>query len=126
MKALPRAESTPLAVSNATSQNQKTNRQRKRWCPLLIVGRRSVDVTFSHRLPSWHPIVFGWELRNTRLLADNYAKAGFYYYIPDVHEGDSLPFSFLQNVEPPLKDQKQASLIDKAKNAAIISATLRP
>lgn len=70
--------------------------------------------------------VFGWEFKNIRLLADNYARAGFYCYIPDVHEGDSLPISFLQNVEPPLKDQEQAGLVDKAKNAAIVPATLGP
>ncbi|MCJ1485296.1 hypothetical protein MMC06_005470 [Schaereria dolodes] len=70
--------------------------------------------------------VFGYEFKNVRLLADNYAKVGFYCYVPDVHEGDSLPISFLQNVEPPLKDQEQAGLVDKAKNAAIVPATLGP
>lgn len=59
-------------------------------------------------------------------MADNYAKAGFYCYIPDVHQGDSLPISFLQNIEPPLKDQETAGLVDKAKNAAIVPATLGP
>jgi dienelactone hydrolase len=43
-----------------------------------------------------------------------------------VHQGDSLPISFLQNVEPPLKEREQAGLVDKAKNAAIMSATLVP
>jgi hypothetical protein len=43
-----------------------------------------------------------------------------------VHQGDSLPLSFLQNVEPPLKDREQAGLVDKAKNAAIVPATLGP
>ena len=57
---------------------------------------------------------------------DNYAKAGLYCYIPDVHPGDSLPLSFLQNVEPPLKDRDNAGLVDKAKNAAIVPATLGP
>ena len=35
-----------------------------------------------------------------------------------------MDISFLQNVEPPLKDQEQAGLIDKAKNTAIVGATL--
>jgi len=70
--------------------------------------------------------IFGWKFPNVRLLADNYAKAGFYCYIPDLHEGDSLPISFLQNVEPPLKDQEQAGLVDKAKNTAIVGTTLMP
>ena len=71
-------------------------------------------------------IVFGWEFKNTRLLADEYAKAGFCTYIPDIHQGDSLPISFLQNVEPPLKTQETLGIVDKAKNAAIIPTTLGP
>jgi len=70
--------------------------------------------------------IFGWKFPNIRLLADDYAKAGFYCYIPDVHQGDSLPIEFLQNVEPPLKDQKQAGLVDKVKNTAIVGITLGP
>lgn len=72
------------------------------------------------------PTVFGWELPNTRLLADEYAKAGLYVYVPDLHHGDSLPFSFLQNVEPPLKTQETLSIVDKAKNMAIVGTTLGP
>jgi len=70
--------------------------------------------------------IFGWEFTNVRLLADQYAKAGFYTYVPDVHQGDSLPIEFLQNVEPPLKKQEKLTLVDKAKNAAIIPTTLGP
>jgi len=70
--------------------------------------------------------IFGWEFKNVRLMADNYAKAGFYCYIPDIHKGDSLPIEFLQSVEPPLKDQEQAGLIDKAKNTATVATTLPP
>ncbi|KAI9724550.1 MAG: hypothetical protein M1812_000618 [Candelaria pacifica] len=70
--------------------------------------------------------IFGWEFKNTRLLADNYAKAGFYCYIPDVHDGDSLPISFLDNVEPNLKTKEQLSTIDSAKNTAIVGSTLPP
>src|SRR5690242_11743471 len=55
--------------------------------------------------------IFGWKFPNVRLLADHYAKeGGFYCYIPDLHEGDSLPISFLQNVEPPLKVQETLSV----------------
>jgi len=70
--------------------------------------------------------IFGWELKNTRLLADNYAKAGFTCYIPDVHEGDSLPESFLQTVEPPLPTREKLSLTDKAVSTAKVGATLGP
>lgn len=70
--------------------------------------------------------IFGYTFPNIRLLADEYAKAGFYTYVPDFHQGDSLPLSFLDNVEPPLKTQETLSLVDKAKNAAIVPATLGP
>lgn len=70
--------------------------------------------------------VFGYKFPNTRLLADQYAKAGFYTYVPDFHQGDSLPISFLDNIEPPLKTQETLSLVDKAKNAAIVPTTLGP
>lgn len=70
--------------------------------------------------------VFGYKFPNVRLLADEYAKAGFYTYVPDVHQGDSLPISFLDNVEPNLKTQETLGVVDKAKNAAIVPATLGP
>ncbi|KIV94935.1 hypothetical protein PV10_02649 [Exophiala mesophila] len=70
--------------------------------------------------------IFGWKFQNVRLLADNYAKAGFYVYIPDLHEGDSLPIEFLQSVEPSLKSKEQEGLLDKAKETVDIMATLGP
>lgn len=71
-------------------------------------------------------VVFGWKLPNTRLLADNYAKAGFYAYIPDVHEGDSLPAEFLNDAEPPLSKREQMGIVDKAAATAKVGATLGP
>lgn len=68
--------------------------------------------------------IFGYDFTNTRLLADLYAKEGFYVLVPDILQGDPLPIDFLQNVEPPLKDKQQAGLIDTAKNTAIVGATL--
>lgn len=70
--------------------------------------------------------IFGWEFTNTRLLADEYAKHGFCCYVPDFHQGDSLPIGFLQNVEPPLEKRETLTMADKAKNTAIVSATLGP
>ncbi|KAG9775779.1 dienelactone hydrolase family protein-like protein, partial [Aureobasidium melanogenum] len=70
--------------------------------------------------------IFGWKFKNVRLLADQYAKAGFYCYIPDVHEGDSLPIEFLQSVEPPLKVKEQEGLLAKAKETVDVMATLGP
>lgn len=70
--------------------------------------------------------IFGWKFKNVRLLADNYAKAGFYCYIPDVHSGDSLPEEFLDSVEPPLKAKEQQGMVDKAKGTVDVMATLGP
>lgn len=70
--------------------------------------------------------IFGWEFKNVRLLADNYAKAGFYVYIPDLHQGDSIPLEFLHSVEPPLKTREQLTLIDKTKATANVGTTLPP
>ncbi|KAL8709717.1 MAG: hypothetical protein Q9225_007407 [Loekoesia sp. 1 TL-2023] len=69
---------------------------------------------------------FGWEFNNIRLLADEYARAGFYTYVPDFHEGDSIPISLLQNIEPPSKKQEQLSIAEKAANAAVVPTTLGP
>lgn len=70
--------------------------------------------------------IFGYDFPNTRILADQYAKEGFYVYVPDILNGDPLPISFLQSVEPPLKDKQQAGLVDTAKNTAIVGTTLPP
>jgi len=70
--------------------------------------------------------IFGWEFKNVRLLADNYAKAGFYVYVPDFHQGDSIPIEFLQSVEPPLKTREQLTVIDKTKATATVGTTLPP
>lgn len=61
-----------------------------------------------------------------RLLADNYARAGFYCYIPDVHQGDSIPFDFLTSAEPPLKKREQLTAIEKTKATAVVGTTLPP
>lgn len=72
------------------------------------------------------PPVFGYKLNNTRLLADNYAKAGFYVYLPDFHQGDSLPEEFLQDAEPPLKVRENLSILDKGIKTAKVATTLGP
>lgn len=70
--------------------------------------------------------IFGYKLNNVRLLADTYAANGFTAYIPDVHEGDSLPESFLQTVEPQLPDREKMSIVDKATSTASVGTTLGP
>ncbi|BFZ63198.1 hypothetical protein YB2330_004318 [Saitoella coloradoensis] len=44
--------------------------------------------------------IFGYKLKNSKLLADEYAKAGYYVYMPDFHQGDSLPESLLNKIAP--------------------------
>ena len=70
--------------------------------------------------------IFGWKFPNTRLLADQYAAAGFTAYIPDVHEGDSLDPAFLDTVEPPLPQREARTMVDTATATAKIGATLGP
>lgn len=70
--------------------------------------------------------VFGWELPNTRLLADQYAAQGFTAYIPDVHEGDSLDIDFLQTCEPQPHIRDNQSAIESAARQAKTGATLGP
>jgi dienelactone hydrolase len=70
--------------------------------------------------------IFGFEFKNVRLLADSYAKSGFYVYIPDFLQGDPLPIEFLQSVEPPLKVREQQTLVDKTKATATVGTTLPP
>lgn len=70
--------------------------------------------------------IFGWKFNNVRLLADNYAKAGFTVYIPDVHEGDSLPIDFLDTVEPRLPQREARTMTEKATATAKTGATLGP
>jgi len=70
--------------------------------------------------------IFGFSFPNVRLLADNYARAGFCAYIPDVHNGDSLPIEFLQDVEPPLAVRENLTLTQKTVATAKVGATLGP
>lgn len=70
--------------------------------------------------------VFGWQFPNVRLLADQYAKAGFTAYIPDVQQGDSLPHDFLQDIEPPLEVRENLTALEKTAKTAKVGATLGP
>jgi hypothetical protein len=72
------------------------------------------------------PQVFGYTFPNVRLLADSYAVSGFTAYIPDVHEGDSLPIEFLQDVEPPLPTRESMTVLQKTASTAKVGTTLGP
>ena len=47
-------------------------------------------------------------------------------YVPDVHQGDSLPIGFLQTVEPPLPEREALTMAQKATSTAKVGATLGP
>ncbi|SZF04475.1 unnamed protein product [Blumeria hordei] len=68
--------------------------------------------------------LFGWELHTIRELADTYARAGFYCYIPDIHCGDSFPIEFLRNLEPTLDARQHLSRIERTKAAASMGMEL--
>jgi len=70
--------------------------------------------------------IFGYKTPNVRLLADEYAKAGFYAAVPDFYNGDALPYSFLQSIEPPLQTREHLGILAKAKNQATVAVTLGP
>jgi len=47
--------------------------------------------------------IFGWNFPNARLLADEFAKAGFYVVVPDVFQGDHVPHDLLNVIIPKTK-----------------------
>jgi dienelactone hydrolase len=87
----------------------------------IVSGIDSIEPSQDSQFP-----VFGYKYTNARLLADEYAKAGFYVYVPDVLFGDALPIEFLQDVEPNLKTQASLGVLDKAKKTASVGTTLGP
>ncbi|KAF2435137.1 alpha/beta-hydrolase [Tothia fuscella] len=70
--------------------------------------------------------IFGYKFNNTRLLADQYAKAGFFVYVPDFFGGDALPIEFLQDAEPPLEVREKLTMVEKGVKTAKVGATLGP
>jgi len=61
-------------------------------------------------------------LPNVRLLADNYAKAGFFTYVPELHRGGFLPIAFLQDIEPPLPMPEKLGVLERGTKTAMVSA----
>jgi len=54
--------------------------------------------------------VFGWNLPNTRLLADEYAKGGLYVYVPDVLDNDPVDEKYLSTICPKPEEQENPAL----------------
>ena len=68
--------------------------------------------------------IFGYSLPNARLLADEFAKAGFYVVIPDVFQGDPVSHELLNTITP--RKPAEVSEVQKTKNTAVTEATLGP
>eukprot|EP01117_Protostelium_nocturnum_P020105 TRINITY_DN8898_c0_g1_i1.p1 TRINITY_DN8898_c0_g1~~TRINITY_DN8898_c0_g1_i1.p1 ORF type:complete len:272 (+),score=102.07 TRINITY_DN8898_c0_g1_i1:55-870(+) len=68
--------------------------------------------------------IFGWEVPNARLLADEYAKNGFYVYLPDLLKGDSLPIELLKKIAPSEADPPREGIITAIADKTEVTARL--
>jgi dienelactone hydrolase len=72
------------------------------------------------------PDIFGVDLVNTKLLADEWAGNGWKVLLPDVLEGDAVPHEHLKAIVPNVRDKAQATLASKAVATATTAAALGP
>ncbi|KAL7424010.1 hypothetical protein Q5752_001595 [Cryptotrichosporon argae] len=72
------------------------------------------------------PEVFGVDLVNTKLVADEWAANGWKALVPDVFEGDAVPIEYLKAICPNMRDKAQATVASKAIDTAKSAASLGP
>jgi len=65
------------------------------------------------------------KLPNARILADEYAKAGFYVVVPDILNGDPIPAEYLKNIVP-LPSDPEKTMAESLKDKAVMGTTLMP
>ncbi|KGB78186.2 cytoplasmic protein [Cryptococcus deuterogattii R265] len=70
--------------------------------------------------------IFGIDLVNSKLVADEWAGQGYKVLLPDFFEGDSIPDSLLQSIVPNVRYQAEASALTKAADTAKSAAALGP
>lgn len=70
--------------------------------------------------------VWGWKIPNTRLLADTYADNGFYVYLPDLVQDDTIPEWVLKVGAPKPRELDNKSMLEKAKDSFLMSAEYGP
>jgi len=70
--------------------------------------------------------ILGWELPNTRLVADEYAQQGFKVYLPDFFQGDSLPGWTVPSLAPWPEQSAQKSFFVAGKDTASAMALFGP
>jgi len=68
--------------------------------------------------------IFGWDTPNARLLADEYAKAGFYVYVPDFFKGDNISHDMLNTIAP--REPQNRSTLQVAADNTKTMATFGP
>jgi len=68
--------------------------------------------------------IFGWDTPNARLLADEYAKAGFYVYVPDFFKGDNISHDMLDTIAP--RDPSSRSTLKVAEDNTKTMAAIGP
>lgn len=72
------------------------------------------------------PDIFGVDLVNTKLLADEWAGNGWKVLLPDVLEGDAISHEHLKTIVPNVRDKEKATLASKAVATATTAANLGP
>ncbi|WVQ80924.1 hypothetical protein IAT38_003031 [Cryptococcus sp. DSM 104549] len=72
------------------------------------------------------PDIFGIDLVNTKLVADEYAGKGWKVLLPDLFEGDAIPADHLQAIAPNLRYQAESTVVSKAADGVKAGAALGP
>ncbi|WRT63806.1 uncharacterized protein IL334_000731 [Kwoniella shivajii] len=70
--------------------------------------------------------IFGVDLVNTKLVADEYAGNGWKVLLPDFFEGDAIDHELLNTIVPNLRVQAEATIATKAVDTAKTGAALGP
>ncbi|WWC85849.1 uncharacterized protein L201_000716 [Kwoniella dendrophila CBS 6074] len=70
--------------------------------------------------------IFGVDLINTKLVADEYAGNGWKVLLPDFLEGDAIDHNLLNSIVPNLRVQAEATVASKAVDSAKMAAAMGP
>ncbi|WVR03575.1 hypothetical protein IAU60_000567 [Kwoniella sp. DSM 27419] len=70
--------------------------------------------------------IFGVDLVNTKLVADEYAGRGWKVLLPDFFEGDAIDHNLLNSIAPNLRVKAQATVASKAVDTAKMAAAMGP
>ncbi|WVF65951.1 hypothetical protein IAT40_000689 [Kwoniella sp. CBS 6097] len=70
--------------------------------------------------------IFGVDLVNTKLVADEYAGRGWKVLLPDFLEGDAIDHNLLNSIVPNLRVKAEATVASKAIDTAKMAAAMGP